>query len=48
MESFFKFTLGFLLFITISFGVTYGVNSYAAQQQAAAEQASALRALIGQ
>lgn len=47
-DSFFRFVLTFVLFIGISFGVTIGVNAYAAQQQAAAEQATALRALIGQ
>ena len=46
-ESFFKFVFGFLLFISVSFGVTFAVNEYTVQQTAAANQASALRALLG-
>lgn len=46
-ESFLKFTFGFLLFIGLSIGITYAVNSYTAQQTAAANQASAYQALIG-
>lgn len=47
VDSFFRFTLGFMLFIALSFGVTFGVNAVAAKQDAAAQQAAALRALIG-
>jgi hypothetical protein len=46
VNSFLRFTLGFLGFIGISFGVTFAVNSYSVQQTAAANQASALKALI--
>jgi hypothetical protein len=46
-ESFLKFAFGFLLFIGLSIGITYVVNTYTAQQTAAANQAAALQALIG-
>ena len=46
-ESFLKFTFGFLMFISLSFGITFAVNTYTTQQTAAANQAAALRALIG-
>ncbi len=46
-QSFFKFLFVFLLFISISFGVTFAVNEYTVRQVAAANQASALRALLG-
>jgi hypothetical protein len=48
VESFLKFTFGFLLFVGLSIGITYGVNIYTTQQTASANQASALKALIGQ
>ena len=47
-ESFLKFTFGFLMFIGLSIGITYAVNNYAIQQTAAANQAAALRALVGE
>jgi hypothetical protein len=47
-ESFLKFTFGFLLFIGLSIGITYAVNEYTVQQTAAANQAAALKALIGE
>ena len=46
VNSFLRFTLGFLGFIGISFGVTFAVNSYSAQQTAAANQAAAFQALV--
>ena len=46
-ESFLKFTFGFLLFIGLSIGITYAVNVYTTQQTAAANQATALKALVG-
>jgi|GEM_PF-1016185 hypothetical protein len=49
--SFVQSVFGFLLFISVSLGITYLVNSYAterAQAQAeAAFQAAALQALLG-
>jgi len=47
VNSFLRYVLGFLLFISISFGVTFGVNALATRQTAAAQQAAALQALIG-
>ena len=41
--SFFKFTLGFLTFITVSFGVTFTVNKMA-QAKDVAQAAAAARA----
>lgn len=46
VNSFLHYVLGFLLFITISFGVTFGVNTISARQTAAAQQAAALNALL--
>jgi hypothetical protein len=50
--SFFASVLGFLLFISVSLGLTYLVNSYAtSRDQARAEeafQAAALQGLLGQ
>jgi len=44
--SFFRFTIGFLAFISLSFGLTYAVHSYTIiqerDQQAAAIQAAML------
>ncbi len=46
VESFFKFLFGFLIFISVSFGVTYTVNELAQakdlSQAAAAARAEAL------
>jgi hypothetical protein len=46
LDSFLRFVLGFFVFIGVSFGVTYGVTVYTAQQTAAANQATALQALL--
>ena len=46
-ESFLRFTFGFLLFISLSIGITYAVNTYTTQQLAAANQATAIKALLG-
>ncbi len=45
--SFLRFFVGFTVFISISFGVTYGVQTYAEKQDAAKLQAAALEALFG-
>ena len=47
-ESFLRFTFGFLLFVGLSVGITFAVNTYTTQQTAAANQAAALKALIGE
>lgn len=46
LDSFLRFVLGFFVFIGVSFGVTYGVATYTSQQAAAANQATALKALL--
>ena len=46
VSSFFRFALGFLVFITVSFGVTYAVNSYAISQTADQQAAAAVTAML--
>lgn len=46
-NSFFKFTLGFTLFIALSFGVTYAVNTIATQQERERQTAAAFEAMTG-
>jgi hypothetical protein len=48
MDSFFRFLIGFLVFIGLSFGVTYAVNIYTAQQAAQQQVAAALQAMLAQ
>ena len=43
-NSFFKFLTGFLVFISLSFGITYAVNTYTVAQEKA-QTAAAVRAL---
>ncbi|MBV9159643.1 MAG: hypothetical protein JO019_03555 [Candidatus Kaiserbacteria bacterium] len=45
VSSFFRFLLGFLTFISVSFGVTYGVNVMA-QAKDAAQHAAAAKAIM--
>lgn len=44
-NSFFKSLIGFLVFISVSFGVTYAVNTVAMNQEAS-QQAAAAKALM--
>jgi hypothetical protein len=46
--SFAKFTIGFLVFISISLGVTIAVNSYASQQDQSHQTAAVFQALLKQ
>ena len=46
MDSFFRFTIGFLVFIGLSFGITIAVNTYTAQQAAEQQTAAALQAML--
>lgn len=46
--SFLRFFLGFMLFISISFGVTIAVNVYASKQGAEQQTAAALQAMLGE
>lgn len=48
LGSFAKFTVGFLVFISISLGVTVAVNQYTASQTAAAQNAAAIQAMLKQ
>lgn len=44
--SFLKFSIGFMVFISISFGVTIAVNAYSQKQQAERQTAAALQAML--
>ena len=44
--SFFKFTLGFLVFISVSFGVTFAVNSMAQAKDASQAAAAAITHML--
>jgi hypothetical protein len=46
LGSFLRFVIGFMLFISISFGVTYAVQKYAVGQQAQQQTAAALQAML--
>lgn len=45
--SFFKFTIGFLVFISVSFGVTFAVSSVTLQQAKIEAAAAARHAMLG-
>jgi len=45
-SSFARFVIGFTLFISISFGVTFAVQTYASGQDAAQQQAAAAAAML--
>lgn len=46
-NSFFRFTLGFTLFIALSFGITYAVNTVALKQEKEQQTAAAFQVLVG-
>lgn len=46
-NSFFRFTLGFTLFIALSFGITYGVNTLALKQEKEQQTAAAFQVMVG-
>lgn len=46
--SFLKFAIGFMVFISVSFGVTIAVNVYAQKQDAERQTAAALQAMLEQ
>jgi hypothetical protein len=46
--SFVKFSLGFLIFIGVSFGVTIAVNTYTVTQTGEQQAAAALAAMLKQ
>ncbi len=45
-SSFFKFTLGFLTFISLSFVLTFAVTKYSVQQEADRQTAAAIQAML--
>ncbi len=46
--SFFKFTIGFLTFISVSFGITFAVNTYEISKSAEKQAAAAIQAMLGE
>ncbi len=46
-NSFFRFVLGFTLFIALSFGVTYAVSTYAIREEKEKQTAAAFQIMIG-
>jgi len=46
--SFFKFTIGFLTFVSLSLLITYAVNVYEITQSTEEQTASALKAMLEQ
>lgn len=44
--SFARFTLGFLVFVSLSFGLTYAVGSYTLEQEKEEQAAAALQAML--
>ena len=44
--SFLRFVVGFTVFITVSFGVTYAVNTYTTYKDAQDQTATALHAML--
>ena len=44
--SFFRFTLGFLTFVSLSIAITYAVNVYEISQSAEEQTASAIKAML--
>lgn len=46
--SFTRFFVGFMLFITVSFGVTFAVQKYATSQDPVKQQAAAIAAMLVQ
>ncbi len=47
-NSFVKFTLGFTVFIALSFGLTYAVSTYSIAQERERQVGAAFRAMTGQ
>ena len=44
--SFFRFLLGFLIFISLSFAITYAVNTYTIAQEEHEQTAAAFEAMV--
>jgi hypothetical protein len=46
-NSFFRFVLGFTLFIALSFGITYAVTTYSIAQEREKQVSAAFQTMIG-
>jgi len=46
-HSFFRFVLGFTIFIAVSFGLTYAVSTYAVAQEKERQVGAAFQVMIG-
>jgi len=46
--SFFRFTVGFLTFISLSFGLTYAVHTYTITQERQEQAAAIQAAMLGE
>lgn len=47
MQSFFRFTLGFVLFISVSLGITYAVTTIELAEEKKEQTAAALQVMLG-
>lgn len=45
-ESFLRFVVGFSVFISVSFGVTYAVSTYSQMQEIEEQTAAAFKAMV--
>jgi hypothetical protein len=48
VSSFLRFVLGFSVFLSVSFGVTYAVNTISIKQEQERQTAAALKAMLGE
>jgi len=48
VSSFLRFVVGFSVFLSVSFGVTYTVNTISVRQEQERQTAAALKAMIGE
>ena len=48
LQSFLKFTIGFMVFLSVSFGVTYAVNILSTKQEQERQTAAAFQAMVGE
>ncbi len=47
-NSFFKFTLGFTLFVAVSLGLTFVVSAYSVKKERQEQTAAAFKAMLGE
>lgn len=48
VSSFLRFVIGFSVFLSVSFGVTYTVNTISVKQEQERQTAAALKAMLGE